>query len=139
MQLFPSTSQVAGRALPRAMVAVALGGSIGASARWAIFMTYDVAPGGWPWPTLIINTVGCLLIGVASRRLQRGSLRWDAIVTGLLGGFTTMSSFAVELNDMVDLDRTGTAIVYGAVTLLAGAAAVSLGLTTTPAREQHLI
>ena len=139
MQLFPSPSQIAVRALPRAMIAVALGGSIGASGRWAIGSTYDVAPGDWPWPTLVVNIVGCLLIGVASRRLQRGSLRWDAIVTGLLGGFTTMSSFAVELNDMVDLDRTGTAIVYGAVTLLAGAAAVSLGLTTTPAREQHLI
>jgi CrcB protein len=119
------------------MVAVALGGSIGASGRWAIGSTYDVTPGGWPWPTLVVNIVGCLLIGVASRRLKRGSLRWDVIVTGLLGGFTTMSSFAVELNDMVDLDRTGTAVVYGAVTLMAGAAAVSLGLASTPIPEQR--
>ncbi len=113
------------------MVAVAAGGSIGATARWAVGWTYDVNPGAWPWPTLAVNIVGCLLIGVAARRLERGSLRWDAIVTGLLGGFTTMSSFAVELNDMVDLDRTGSAVAYGSVTLAAGAAAVTIGLATT--------
>jgi CrcB protein len=114
------------------MVVVAVGGSIGATGRWAIRSTYDVVPGDWPWPTLVVNIIGCLLIGVASRRLERGSLRWNAIITGLLGGFTTMSSFAVELNDMVDLDRTGSAVAYGAVTLGAGAAAVTLGLATSP-------
>jgi CrcB protein len=114
------------------MAAVAVGGSIGATGRWAIRSTYDVVPGDWPWPTLVVNIIGCLLIGVASRRLERGSLRWNAIITGLHGGFTTMSSFAVELNDMVDLDRTGSAVAYGAVTLGAGAAAVTLGLATSP-------
>ena len=117
----------------RSVVAVALGGSIGASGRWAVGSTYDVAPGDWPWPTLVVNVLGCLLIGVAVRRIERGSLRWDAIVTGLLGGFTTMSSFAVELNDMVDFDRTGSAVAYGAITLAAGTAAVLLGQATTPA------
>lgn len=114
------------------MAAVAVGGSIGATARWAVGSTYDVVPGDWPWPTLVVNVLGCLLIGVASRRLERGTLRWNAIVTGLLGGFTTMSAFAVELNDMVDLDRTRSAVAYGAVTLVAGAAAVTLGVATSP-------
>jgi CrcB protein len=114
------------------MAAVAVGGSIGTTGRWAIGTTYHVVPGDWPWPTLAVNVLGCLLIGIASRRLERGSLRWDAIVTGLLGGFTTMSSFAVELNDMVDLNRTGSAVAYAAAMLAAGAAAVALGIASTP-------
>ena len=117
------------------MAVVAVGGVIGATGRWVVGTTYDVAPGGWPWPTLLVNVLGCLLIGVAARRIERGSLRWDAIVTGLLGGFTTMSSFAVELNDMVDLDRTVSAVAYGAVTLVAGAAAVGVGLASTLRRR----
>jgi len=137
MQLFPSPSQIAGQALPRAIVAVALGGAFGASGRWAVGSTYDITPGAWPWPTLIVNIVGCLLIGGAARRLRPGSLQWNGIVTGLLGGFTTMSTFAVELNEMADLDRTGTAVAYGAVTLAAGAVALGLGLAFTPSPGQR--
>lgn len=113
------------------MAAVAAGGSIGATARWAVGTTFDIPAGGWPWPTLIVNVVGCLLIGFAAAHIERGSLRWDTVVTGLLGGFTTMSSFAVELNTMVDMGRTGTAVAYGAVTLVAGVGAVAVGLTTS--------
>lgn len=127
MQLFPTGAQVSGRALPAAYGAVAAGGAVGATLRWAVGASYDVAPGDWPWPTLFVNVLGCLLVGAASVRVERGSLRWDAIVTGLLGGFTTMSSFAVELNDLVDVDRADIAVTYGAVTLAAGVGAVVLG------------
>lgn len=87
----------------------------------------------------MVNVFGCLAIGVAANRLERGSLQWDAIITGLLGGFTTMSSFAVELNDFVDLDRTGTAIAYGGVTIASCAAAVGLahGLTQRRSRPNR--
>ena len=43
-----------------------------------------------------------------------------------------MSSFAAELNELADLDRTGMAVAYGAVTLAAGAGALGLGLAATP-------
>ncbi len=140
MQLFASPSQVTGRALPAALFAVATGGAVGATLRWALGETSDVAVGSWPWPTFVANVVGCLLIGVAAIRLERGTLWWDAVVTGLLGGFTTMSSFAVELNNMVDLERTTLAIGYGATTLAAGIAAVAVGTalasTTRPPRTE---
>jgi len=112
----------------RSLAAVALGGAIGATLRWFVGSIQDIDPGRWPWPTLFVNVVGCLLIGVAVNRIERRSLRWDAIVTGLLGGFTTMSSFAIELNDMVDLGRPGTAIAYGGATLASAAAALAVGI-----------
>jgi len=125
--MFASPSQVTGRALPTALVAVAAGGALGATLRWVVGEMYDVVPGAWPWPTFAANVVGCLLIGIATIRIERGTLTWDAVVTGLLGGFTTMSTFAVELNDLVDLDRSATAVGYGAATLAAGAGAVAVG------------
>ncbi len=134
MQLFPSSDQIEGRGLPRAILAVATGGALGATLRWAIGTMFVGEAGAWPWPTLVVNVLGCLAIGAAANRFERGSLRWDGIVTGLLGGFTTMSSFAVELNDFVDLERTGVAVAYGAATLACGAAAVALGQAVVPAR-----
>lgn len=124
VELFPTSSQVAGRLLPEAVALVALGGSLGATGRWAIGTLFDTEPGVWPWPTFIVNVIGCALIGLAVGRIERGSLPWDFGVTGLLGGFTTMSSFAVELNDLVDADRSSMAVVYGAVTLASGALVV---------------
>jgi len=126
VQLFPSSAQIEGRNLPLTIAAVAAGGATGATLRWAVRTLFDVETGSWPWWTLIVNVLGCLAIGVAVHRLERGSLRWDAIVTGLLGGFTTMSSFAVELNDFVDRDMTGTAVAYGGVTVASCSAAVGL-------------
>ncbi len=133
--MFPSSAQIQGRNLPLAIAAVAGGGAIGATLRWAVGTFFDVEPGSWPWTTLIVNVLGCLAIGVAANRFEPGSLRWDGIVTGLLGGFTTMSLFAVELNDFVDRGHTGTAVAYGAATVVSGAAAVGLARTLTRTRS----
>lgn len=106
---------------------VALGGAIGATARWGAGVRFDIAPDEFPWPTLAVNVVGCLLIGLVAARVVRDTRAWAFVVTGLLGGFTTMSAFAVELNDLVDENRTATAVVYLLVTLAGGAIAVTLG------------
>ena len=128
MQLFPAPAQVAGRLLPIAVALVAAGGAIGATARWLVGTLLKAEPAAWPWSTLCVNVVGCVLIGVAARHIERGSQRWDFIVTGLLGGFTTMSSFAVELNDLVDAGRSGMAFGYGATTVVAGMGIITLML-----------
>jgi CrcB protein len=132
VQLFPSARQIEGRQLPQTVAVVAIGGATGASLRWAVGTLFHIEAGSWPWPTLIVNVLGCLAIGGAANRIERGSLRWGAIVTGLLGGFTTMSSFAVELNDLVDLDQTGRAATYGAVTVIGCAAAVAFASAIVP-------
>ena len=110
---------------PRVVGAIALGGAIGAGGRWGVAeIVGSTSPAvSWPWATLIVNLVGCALIGLAARLLRRGSIAWDFTVTGVLGGFTTFSALAVELNDLADADRLPMAIAYGAVTLAAGVAA----------------
>ncbi len=104
----------------RVPIAVAVGGAAGAGARWLAGESFDVEPGAFPTATLIVNLLGCLLIGVAAGRVHRDSLAWALLVTGVLGGFTTMSAFARELNDLVDADRTGLMAVYLGATFTGG-------------------
>lgn len=116
---------------PGAMSAVATGGAIGATARWFVAWSFDAmgaehVAGTWPWATFAVNIVGCLLIGAAARRVVRGTTAWAFVVTGVLGGFTTFSAFAVELNDLAEADRLTLAVVYGVVTLVAGIAATAI-------------
>ncbi len=120
---------------PRVLAAVALGGAIGASARWFVAWTVEAIgtaheEGAWPWATLTVNVVGCVLIGFAARvaggGIERDTTGWAFVVTGVLGGFTTFSALAIELNDMADLGRLPLAVLYGAVTLAAGVGATVL-------------
>ena len=113
---------------PLVLGAIAAGGAIGATGRWAVAELLDAAgtphvPGTWPWATLVVNVMGCLLIGLAARTLSAGTVTWAFAVTGVLGGFTTFSALAVELNDLADAERLPVAVLYGAVTLAAGVGA----------------
>lgn len=116
---------------PAVIVAVAVGGAIGAAGRWGVAWLFGEilaapAAGTWPWATLAVNIVGCALIGFAARSIERESTSWAFVVTGLLGGFTTFSALAVELNDMADADRLGLGVLYAMVTLVAGVGATAL-------------
>jgi len=127
VQVFDRTTPFA----PGVLLTVALGGSIGASGRWFVAwaldeMTRAHQPGTWPWSTLVVNVVGCALIGFAARGIQRDTKAWAFVVTGVLGGFTTFSALAVELNEMADADRMSLALAYAGVTLVAGIAATGI-------------
>ena len=131
MQLFPSYP---GGERPIVLLTVAAGGALGAIGRWAIAELWATGSSSWEWPILIVNVLGSLAIGVAAKRLEPGTTTWSFAVTGVLGGFTTFSAFALGLNDLVDAGRTQVAFLYGAVTLLAGIGAVVLASAWTPAR-----
>jgi CrcB protein len=113
-------------------VLAALGGALGALARWAVVVALPRSSGGWPWATLAVNLVGCLLIGVllavlAARRPDDDRLR-TFLGAGVLGGFTTYSAFAVEVADLL---RAGTPVLaagYVGVSVLGGLVAVAGGL-----------
>lgn len=112
----------------RRLLLVILGGTLGTAARLAIALLIPDA-GGLPLATLIVNLVGALLIGVLAARLPAGSgdSRADLRVflgTGILGGFTTYSAFAVGT---VGLDAW-IAVLYAALTIVGGIAAAALGL-----------
>jgi fluoride exporter len=115
-----------------AYLLAALGGALGALARWGVVLALPRSSGEWPWATLAVNLSGCLLIGVliavlAARRPDDDHLR-TFLGAGVLGGFTTFSAFAVEVADLL---RAGTAVVaatYVAVSVLGGLLAVAVGL-----------
>ena len=85
------------------VVLVAVGGAFGAVLRWILAPSPDAE--GVPWGTLGVNLLGSLLLGVMTVLLAETILTREqalALGTGLLGAFTTMSTFAVELVRMVD-------------------------------------
>lgn len=107
---------------------VALGGALGAAGRYGASSMWPVAAGGFPWTTLCVNVVGCAVIGVfmvvvsevwAAHRLVR-----PFFGTGVLGGFTTFSTYAVDIQQLAEGDRARLGLAYAAVTLLAALAAV---------------
>lgn len=83
---------------PAVIAAVAVGGAVGALLRWLVDQWWV---SGWPWPTLSINVLGSLLLGLvtvlASRFAVSGWVR-PGLGTGLLGGFTTFSAYAVQVH-----------------------------------------
>ena len=106
----------------------AAGGAIGALARAGVAELVPRSDGEFPWATLIVNVVGCLAIGVAARRLSTRGNAWPFVVTGVIGGFTTFSTFANETRDLFAAERPIAAFVYVAVTVAAGYACVAIGL-----------
>jgi CrcB protein len=112
----------------------ALGGALGSLARWSVVVALPRSSGGWPWATLAVNLLGCLLIGVllavlAARRPDDDRLR-TFLGAGVLGGFTTYSAFAVEVADLL---RAGTPVLaagYVVVSVIGGLVAVAAGLRT---------
>ncbi|WP_037680058.1 fluoride efflux transporter CrcB [Streptomyces griseus] len=115
---------------------VAAGGALGASARYAASLRWPTGAGGFPWTIFWVNVVGCAVIGVflvvvteamaAPHRLLR-----PFFGTGVLGGFTTFSTYAVDIQKLLDAGRAGTALAYLAVTLFAALTAVWLAATAT--------
>ncbi|MFS8199889.1 fluoride efflux transporter CrcB [Streptomyces sp. CWNU-52B] len=114
---------------------VAVGGAAGASARYGAALLWPAQAGGFPWTTFWVNVVGCFAIGVlmvvitdvwAAHRLVR-----PFFGTGVLGGFTTFSTYAVDIERLIGDGRPRTALAYLALTLVAALAAVSLAVALT--------
>ena len=124
-----------------AYVAAALGGAQGALARWGVAEALPREPGAWPWATLLVNLSGCLVLGyligrVLDRAIGPPWLR-PFLATGVLGGFTTYSAFAVETVQMAEAGRVGTAAGYVLASVAGGVLAAALGerADRAPARE----
>jgi CrcB protein len=105
---------------------VAIGGALGAAARYGLGLAWPTPPHGFPWVTFVINVVGCLAIGVLYGVDRRPAVRLFA-GTGMLGGFTTFSSYAVETDGLWRADRPWIAVGYLAGTVAAALSAAWLG------------
>ena len=121
-----------------ASVLVAGGGATGSWLRMVTGRLWTMAIGpiaasAFPYGTLTVNVLGSLLMGVLvgwMARYSGGGESWRLLLgVGVLGGFTTFSSFALEFALFVDRGEPGLAAVYVGVTLLAGFCALFAGMT----------
>tara|TARA_Y100001001_G_scaffold62542_1_gene59625 strand:+ start:1298 stop:1615 length:318 start_codon:yes stop_codon:yes gene_type:complete len=82
----------------------------------------------FPWGTLVVNLLGAFVIGLLASRLSAGSTAAVLLLGGLMGGFTTVSSFSLQTLDLMREGRHAAATLNVSVTLLAGLAAAVTGL-----------
>lgn len=104
---------------------VFLGGGTGAWLRW--WLGGMISP---PWGTLAVNLVGCLLTGMFAGWLGRGGGSEGArllLGAGLLGGFTTMSAFALDTVSLWSREPA-TALIYAGLTIAGAIAGVAAGM-----------
>ncbi|MGP3920136.1 fluoride efflux transporter FluC [Nonomuraea sp. 10N515B] len=123
---------------PRAwpvLAAISAGGVLGALARYGISAALPHASTGFPWSTFVINVSGSLLIGVlmtlidqvwTGRRLLRPF--WGV---GVLGGYTTFSTYILDIHQAMRAGEPGVALVYLAATLVGALMAVWVGAVAT--------
>ncbi|MGK5558675.1 fluoride efflux transporter FluC [Actinomadura kijaniata] len=117
------------------VAAVAAGGALGALARYGVGAAFPHAPGAFAWATLAVNTVGCLLIGVlmvlVTEVRRPHHLVRPFLGTGVLGGFTTFSTYTVDAHQAVRHGAPHVALAYLAATLACALAAVLAGVRVT--------
>lgn len=108
---------------------VALGGALGASARYmAVAQMTRLTGGGFPYGTLVVNLLGALLMGLALGWLGARHAVAPLVMTGVLGGFTTYSAFSADAIGLVQRGDFGLAALYAFGTMLGALAACALGL-----------
>lgn len=130
------------RASPDVLAAISLGGMLGASARYGIAQWLPTAPGRFPWATFWTNLAGSFLLGlilvVVLERFPPTRYLRPFVATGVLGAFTTMSTFQVETALLLKDGHVGTGLLYGIGSVLAGLALAYAGIVAgrlTPTRQ----
>ena len=112
---------------------IALGGAAGTVARYAVGgWVHERVGFGFPWGTLVVNVLGSLLIGFALRYLEATRFTPDVralITVGILGAFTTFSTYSYETVALLEDGEWWRAGSYAVGSLLLGLAAVYAGLT----------
>lgn len=109
-----------------------IGSGLGGVLRYALAGgVQKMANGGFPLGTLAVNVIGCLLIGFLTAALSGRVLLQEeyriALLVGLLGGFTTFSTFGLETFTLLNDGQTVRALWNIAVSVSAGLAAVWIG------------
>jgi CrcB protein len=117
------------------LAAVSVGGVCGALARYGLTTAWPHAPGTFPWATFAINVSGCLLIGVlmviVTQVLPGQRLVRPFFGVGLLGGYTTFSTYVVDVHQAASVGAAWVALAYLLGTAVAALLAVWSGSTVT--------
>ena len=108
----------------RMLAFIAIGGMLGAAARFKVAEALNTMPGHFPWATFWTNLSGSFLLGfllvVLLERFPAARNMHLFLATGILGAYTTMSTFSVETALLVKDEHVATALLYGLGSLAAG-------------------
>ena len=110
---------------------VALGGALGASARYLTGVAAVRVMGhGFPWGTLVVNIAGSFLMGALVVVLARkgGTHLAPFLMTGILGGFTTFSAFSLDALTLWERGETAAAGLYVLASVIVSLAAIVAGM-----------
>jgi len=114
---------------------IAIGGALGSMGRYATGIYVGRWLGtGFPWATLMINVFGSFLIGAFAEAF---ALRWSTsqnvrvfLVVGICGGYTTFSTFSLDIVTLINRDANLAALAYIIASVILGLAALYAGLHT---------
>ncbi|MDA8210063.1 MAG: fluoride efflux transporter CrcB [Actinomycetota bacterium] len=114
------------------LLAIGVGGALGALGRYAISLALPAAPGQMPWGVFIINVSGALALGfvltILAEQFPRSRMARPLIGTGFIGAYTTFSTWMVDAVSLIRRGDAATAAAYLALSLIAGLAAVVIGM-----------
>lgn len=117
------------------LATIAVGGATGAGARYLIGEGWPTPAGAFPFSTLAINVLGCALIGVLMVLItevwSRQRLIRPFLGTGVLGGFTTFSTYTVDIQRLVAGAHVDIALLYLALTPIGALLAVWVSASAT--------
>jgi len=116
----------------RIALLIGLGSFIGGVSRYLLSqLIQNKALTSFPWGTLTVNVIGCLLIGIVFGISERSGLtnEWRLfLATGLLGGFTTFSAFSYESISLIRDGQAGSALLYIGCSIVLGLLATYGGM-----------
>lgn len=98
------------------LFAVAMGGAVGAVGRFLVMNAVGQLGHGFPWGTFTVNLVGSFVLGAL---IEISALHWSPpleirafLVVGMLGAFTTFSTFSLDSYTLIDRGQIGAAALY---------------------------
>ncbi|WP_069744392.1 CrcB family protein [Streptomyces sp. EN23] len=113
----------------RVLAAVAAGGALGALARYGALVLWPTPGRGFPWTVFVVNVTGCALIGVLMvLTVERGRVAHPLVRpflgVGVLGGYTTFSTYAADVSGLLVRQEVAVAMAYTVATAVAALGAV---------------
>jgi CrcB protein len=116
-----------------AIAAVAAGGALGSVLRYGLSLSVHAFAGrGFPWGTFAVNVLGCFAMGILfvvfMDRLTNSTVLRAGVLIGVLGGFTTFSSFTIETINLIEEGAHLKALVNAMASLLVCVAATWVGV-----------
>jgi CrcB protein len=117
---------------PDVLAVIAFGGVVGATARFAVAKALPTAPGHFPWATFWTNLSGSFLLGfllvLMIERFRPSRYLRPFLATGIIGAYTTMSTYAVETAVLIKDGHAAVGLTYGIGSLAAGLLLAYVGM-----------